>query len=492
MKYTTPGQHRSIDAFRQHVASIDAALGCDERLLGGAGPLGQPAFVHGRRIGNRWAIHPMEGWDGTHDGLPSELTLRRWRNFGRSGAKLIWGGEAFAVGAEGRANPRQLFHNPAADTARGLAALRDEIIAGHREQGESTDDLFIGLQLTHSGRFARPWIEHDNGVRCVSRAAPRIVHAHPLLDQRFGADAPGALLTDAELERIAEAFIAAGRLAWNVGFDFVDVKCCHGYLLHELLAAQTRGGRYGGSLDNRTRLITSIIDELHRACPGLHVGVRVSICDTIPHVADSQTRRGRAADWPSDTPYRYGFGVDAANPRQPSFDEPLAFLKLLYEHGVRLVNLSIGSPYYCPHVQRPAAYPPSDGYLPPEDPLACVALHLSAARRCKAAVPEMHLVGSGYSYLQEFLPYVAQHEVGGGHVDFVGIGRMALSYPELPLDVLRERPLQHKRICRTLSDCTSAPRAGLVSGCYPLDPDYRTAPSAAILHTIKRQAAGPP
>jgi hypothetical protein len=151
--------------------------------------------------------------------------------------------------------------------------------------------------------------------------------------------------------------------------------------------------------------------------------------------------------------------------------------------------VSAGSPYYCPHLQRPAVYPPSDGYLPPEDPLVAVQGQLSAVRTCKAAHPELGLVGTGYTYLQQYLPHVAQHEVGAGHVDFVGLGRMVLSYPELPADVLAGRELDRKRICRTLSDCTTAPRNGLPSGCYPLDPYYRQSEEAAVLRDVKRGSA---
>ncbi len=145
------------------------------------------------------------------------------------------------------------------------------------------------------------------------------------------------------------------------------------------------------------------------------------------------------------------------------------FLALLQELGIELVNLSAASPYYNPHVTRPAYFPPSDGYLPPEDPLVGVARQIHAAAQVKARFPDLLMVGSGYSYLQDWLPYVAQHTVGAGMIDFVGLGRMVLSYEEMPADVLAGRELQRKRVCRTFSDCTTAPRNGLVSGCYPLD-----------------------
>jgi NADPH2 dehydrogenase len=94
-------------------------------------------------------------------------------------------------------------------------------------------------------------------------------------------------------------------------------------------------------------------------------------------------------------------------------------------------------------------------------------------------------VGSGYSYLQEWLPNVGQAAVREGAVDFVGLGRMVLSYPEMPADVLAGRPLQKRQICRTFSDCTTAPRGGMVSGCYPLDEHYKQMPHHAELKEMK-------
>ena len=185
-------------------------------------------------------------------------------------------------------------------------------------------------------------------------------------------------------------------------------------------------------------------------------------------------------------PYQLGFGVNCDNPRQFDLAEPIELLKSLQQLGVTLVNISCGSPYYSPHIQRPAIFPPSDGYLPPEDPLVGVWRQIEVARQCKAALPDLPMVGTGYSYLQDFLPHVAQAVVREGWIDLVGIGRMALSYPKLPADTLSVGQLARKQICRTFSDCTTAPRAGLVSGCYPLDPYYKNLPDAEKLKQIKR------
>ncbi len=477
MDFRTPGQFKTVEEFRARWREVAPDLDCDVELEGGEGPLGQSLEVHGRSIGNRFCIHPMEGWDGQPNGLPSEDTLRRWRHFGLSGAKLIWGGEAVAVQADGRANPNQLFLNPEVDSAAGFRALRETLIEAHTAAGFGTDDLVVGLQLTHSGRWARP---------TAAGPAPRTAQRHPVLDRRLGIEDDGALLTDAELREIQANYVAAARAACEVGYDFVDVKCCHGYLLHELLGARSRDGDYGGSFENRTRFLRETIAAIRAEAPGLDIGVRVSIADVFPH-APGEDRRGEPLGWREHVPYAHGFGVDADDPRRTDLAEGLRFIALLEELDVRLVNLTLGSPYYNPHLQRPAAYPPCDGYQPPEDPLVQVAEHLRIARSCKQSFPEMLFVGTGYTYLQEWLPHVAQHEVRHGHVDSVGLGRMVLSYPDLPADVLAGRPMQRKKVCRTFSDCTTGPRNGLPSGCYPLDEHYRSREDAKTLKAIKER-----
>jgi 2,4-dienoyl-CoA reductase-like NADH-dependent reductase (Old Yellow Enzyme family) len=188
-------------------------------------------------------------------------------------------------------------------------------------------------------------------------------------------------------------------------------------------------------------------------------------------------------------PYRYGFGLDPMRPTEPDLAEPLMLLALCERLGVRLINISAGSPYYTPHLQRPARYPPSDGYAPPEDPLVGCARQIAAAGRCKKASPGLLMVGTGYSYLQEYLGHVAQAQVRLSHVDVVGIGRLAFAYPDYPHDLLFGGGVVRKRLCRTDSDCTTAMRNRLVSGCYPYDPFYRQRPEASALRRIKRGAS---
>ena len=283
-------------------------------------------------------------------------------------------------------------------------------------------------------------------------------------------------------------------MAGELGFEFVDVKHCHGYLGHEFLSAHTREGDYGGSFENRTRFLREVTEGIRAVAPGLEIGVRVSAFDVVPFRPDPNRKAagtmptGIPEAYRDDLPYRWGFGVNIENPEEYDLSEPARFLSLLQELDIRLVNISGGSPYYSPHVQRPALYPPSDGYQPPEDPLIGVARQMEVTRVLKQSFPDVILVGTGYSYLQEFLPLVAQAAVREGWVDSIGLGRMVLAYPELPLDVIAGRVLQQKRICRTFSDCTTAPRNGLPSGCYPLDQHYKQSQAGAQLKKIKAAA----
>ncbi len=470
---------KTVEAFRRHLATLPIPLACDDALLPpDQSPLTQPIEVYGRKLSNRFATHPMEGWDGTLDGKPTDLVRRRWTHFGISGAKLIWGGEAVAVRHDGRANPHQLCY--ARDNEKGLAELLSTLRSAHHKRFGTTDDLLVGLQLTHSGRYSRPDPDH--------LPRPRIAYRHPIMDATLGITDDRPIFTDGELEGLVQDYVAAARFAAGAGFDFVDVKSCHGYLLHELLSAHTRPGPYGGSLENRSRLFREIVRAIQRDAPGLHLGVRLSVFDFVPfrHPEPGEGTRGVPVDFRPLLPWRYGFGLNPDNPLEIDLTEPIAFLRMCRDLGVRLVNITAACPYYNPHLMRPAAFPPSDGYPPPEDPLTGCARLLDAAARLKRALPELTIVGTGYTYFQEYLPHVAQAQIRLGHVDFVGVGRMLLPYPELPADVLARRPLRRKRLCRTFSDCTTGPRNRMVSGCFPLDPFYKARPEAEKIAALRR------
>ena len=473
MSYRRVASFKTAADLRAYLAQSQIDLSFDDVLARGPNaPLARPYHLpNGFTIGNRFCVLPMEGWDGTTDGRPTDLTMRRWQHFGLSGAKLIWGCEAVAVRPDGRANPNQLMIND--QTLGDLIALREALVAAHPGR---TDDLLIGLQLTHSGRFARP---NDK-----KRLEPRILYHHPSLDRKFGLPPDHPLMADDDIARLVDDYVAAARLARRAGFAFVDIKHCHGYLGHEFLSAVDRPGRYGGSFENRTRFLREVVAGIRANVPGLDIGVRVSAFDFAPF-RPGPDRVGKPEPFEGDT-YRYAFGGDGTG-LGVDLTEPRAFLDLLAALDVHLVCITGGSPYYNPHIQRPAIFPPADGYLPPEDPLAGVARQIAVTAALKRHHPDLLMVGSAYSYLQEWLPNVAQHVVRTGLADFVGLGRMMLTYPDMCADVLAGRPLQHKRICRTFSDCTTAPRNGLVSGCYPLDEFYKARSEADQLAEIKRQ-----
>ena len=484
-RYTRVSSLNSPEKFRSHLQGLGLSLDFDDELEAGTdSPFAQSLEIGERTVGNRFCVLPMEGWDGTEDGKPSLLTRRRWENFGRSGAKLIWGGEAVAVRQDGRANPNQLLINRSNQHA--LQDLRRRLVTAHERSFGTSRDLLVGLQLTHSGRFSRP-ADKD-------RLEPRIVYHHPILDPRFDIPADYPCLTDSEIEGLIEDFIGAACRAWKIGFHFVDIKHCHGYLGHEFLNAKSRAGPYGGSFENRTRFLRNVVSGIQAAAPQLEIAVRLSAFDMVPFKDDTS---GRGVPREEDDTFVFGRIAprSAAVPDSDEFsgsalDEIIAVIRLLKSLSVRLICLSGGSPYYNPHIQRPALFPPSDGYQPPEDPLAGVARHIQLTRFVKKACPDLIVVGSGYSYLQEWLPYVGHRQLREKAVDFVGLGRMMLAYPQLPAHVLAGLPVNRKFICRTFSDCTTGPRQGLVSGCFPLDPFYRSHPQGQKLRRIKRRLKG--
>ena len=470
--------------FQKHVASLGIELPCDEKIeVGSASPLAQPIEqiqINGKKMGNRIAIQPMEGWDGTTTGGITDDMLRRWQRFGESGAKLIYGGEAMAIRADGRANPHQLIISEENKT--GIARLRETLITSHVERYGTADDLLIGFQLTHSGRFCRP-----NDERWESRIAYR----HPVLDKKFNVTSDSQILSDAEVGQLIEKYIEAAKIAWDVGADFVDIKHCHGYLLHEFLSAFTRPGKYGGSFENRTRILREIVQGIRSSGNKIEIGVRLSAFDFVPFKPDpTRAQPGKLGPGVPDEfplPYPFAFGANQNNPLEFQLEETFKFAGLCGELGIKLLNLSAGSPYYNPHIQRPAAYPPSDGYQPAHDPLIDVARQIEVTRQVKAKAPaNLILIGTGYSYLQEYLPHVAQAVVRNGWTDMVGLGRMVLSYPTILTDAISRGELTPKFICRTFSDCTTAPRNGLISGCYPLDQYYKDKPEFQKLKEIKR------
>jgi 2,4-dienoyl-CoA reductase-like NADH-dependent reductase (Old Yellow Enzyme family) len=427
-------------------------LGIDLRFSDDLSPLFRPVKVGARRVGNSLCIQPMEGCDGQRDGKPDELTYRRYRRFGAGGAKLIWG-EAAAVVEEGRATPRQLW--VCENNFPEFAQIVRECRAAHRESCGDDSDLLIGLQLTHSGRYSHP--------------QPLIACRDPLLDPRTK---NARFLDDEYLSQLVGHYVSAAKLAREAGFDFVDVKQCHRYLLNEMLSAKNRSGKYGGDSSNRTRLPRDIIRAIRSEVPDLIVTVRLGVFDGIPY-RNAADNIGEPCPWVP--PVQTAFGTCETDPLQPDLSEPLQWIAEMRSLGVELLNVSMGNPYASPHIIRPFEYPPPDGYESPEHPLIGVDRHFRLTAEIQQRFPDLPVVGSGYSYLQEFIPQAGAANIRDGRVTFVGIGRASLAQPDFARQLQEHGKLERVRVCRTFSYCTALMRSKhnelgqFATGCPPFD-----------------------
>ncbi|MEN6314508.1 MAG: flavin oxidoreductase/NADH oxidase [Clostridiaceae bacterium] len=386
--------------------------------------------VNGITIPNSLAVHPMEGCDGTADGRPDELTKRRYARFARGGAGLIWF-EAVAAVPEGRANPRQLWiHN---DNLSDFQNLSEDISKNAAEEfGKGYRPVRI-MQLTHSGRFSRP----------QGKPAPIIAYHNPYLDMAMKVAEDTPVITDSELEQLEEKFEAAAILAQKSGFDGVDIKCCHRYLNSELLAGFTRKGRYGETFEGRTRFLLNIVDRIRsRLGKSFIVTTRMNIYDGIP--------------------YPFGWGTDHADYRRYDPDEPKKLAAILHDKGVDIVNFTMGTPYYNPHVNRPYD---KGGYVPDEHPLTGVARLVNGIGEVQQAVPGMVVVGTGFSWMRQFAPYLAAGTLEKGLAGMIGFGREAFAYPDFAKDILFRSAMEKGKCCIACGKCTEIMRAGGTPGC---------------------------
>ena len=452
-KYKTP----------RDVVADAAELGHELTVLDDVSALFRPARIGPHEAGNRLCVQPMEGCDGTCDGRPDELTYRRYQRFGAGGAKIIWG-EATAVSDDGRMNPRQLWIHDG--TASALEDMLRQCRRAHIEACGSDRGLVVGLQLTHSGRFS---------YRRAQIATHDPVLDPLTVDKATGRrlDASHPLLTDDDLRRIADEYLVAARLAQQIGVDFIDIKQCHRYLLSELLAAKNRPGDYGGPLENRTRLVREIVTRIRDELPGLTIATRMNVYDGIPYRGEGEEFVGRPC--PHDLPLTAAFGTDPHDHLKEDLAEPIQVARWLRDWGVSLINVTAGNPYANPHVVRPAEFAPVDGYNAPEHPLLGVLRHFRLARHIQAAVPDVPVVGSGYSWLQDFAPHAGAAHVAAGDVAVVGLGRATLSQPDFARQLQEHGRLDRKRVCRTFSYCTNLmrtkdhPLGQYATGCPPFD-----------------------
>ncbi len=463
---------KTLDELRAEVERLGLAeiLKFDENLEF----VFKPIEISGLKIGNRFAIHPMEGCDGTLDGRPDELTFRRWRRFGAGGVKLIWG-EATAVVEEGRANPRQLLLNE--KNLKFFAELVKTTREEHKKIWGDDSDLVIGIQLTHSGRWSykKPMIAFHNPV------VDKLTFVDK--DKKITIDDSYPVVSDKYLEKLEDKFVECAKLAYEAGFQFIDIKQCHTYLLNELLAGKTRGGKYGGDFQNRTRFIRNVISKIKSELGDkILLASRINVFDCIPFVK-GEDGIGRPVEYP--VPYLFGFGVNENDPLKPDLTEPIKLVELLSSLGVKMINISMGSPYYNPHIGRPFETPPFDGYIQPEHPLIGVARHFKLTAEIKKAIDsfnksegEILVVGTGYSYLREYFIYAGEANLKENKVSIVGVGRGALAYPDFISDLKKYSKLNPSKVCITISHCTNLMRSKhnelgqFPTGCVPRDRVY--------------------
>jgi 2,4-dienoyl-CoA reductase (NADPH2) len=409
--------------------------------------LAEPVNAGSLLIPNSLAVHPMEGADGDSIGRPGPLSFRRYKRFASGGAGLIWT-EAIAVVSEGRANPRQLWINE--ESKDTFAEMIRQMRQAARESIGANHKLVIVAQLTHSGRYSKP-----DGI-----ARPLISQRDPYRDSLIPEEKPSigrqnritdeSIVTDEYLDNLQNAYVQAAQMAFEVGFDAVDIKSCHGYLINELLASRNRAGKYGGSFDNRTRFLLEVIDKIHaRLGQDKPVCLRLGFYDAIP--------------------YPYGWGVDEKDYTKPDLTEPIKLVRLLSQRNISLINFTIANPYYNPHIGRPFNQPIKGAYQEPEHPLKGVERLINIAARIQTEFPEIALVGTGYSWLRELIGNVGAASKKLGKIKIVGAGRMALAHPDFARDLLLKGTLDKNKVCIGCSACTQLMRDAQPTGCVIRD-----------------------
>ncbi len=418
----------------EEVMNESKELGLDLHFSENVKVLGRKVKINDRILPNSLAIHPMEGADGEPDGSPGELTKRRYDRFSQGGAGLLWF-EAVAVTPEGKANPRQLAIND--NNWGNFKELFEDMMSNARKtNGDDFEPLCI-MQLTHSGRFSKP----------EGKFAPILGCHDPYLDEKYGIDENYPIIQDDELVALEDKYVKAAVLAQKAGFHGVDVKCCHRYLASELLSGFTRKGKYGETFEGRTRFLLNIIDKIReRLGDDFIITTRLNVYDAIA--------------------YPYGWGVDKEDYNKYDLSEPIKLIKILYQKGVRMINISMGTPYYNPHVNRPFD---QGEYIPSEHPLEGIARMTAGIAEIQKAVPEMAVVGTGYSWLRQFSPYLAAGSIENGYATIVGYGRESFAYPDFASDIIKQGELERRRCCIACGKCTEIMRAGGTTGCVIKD-----------------------
>jgi len=397
-------------------------------------PLFEETTLGSRKIGNRLSIQPMEGYDANPDGSPSDLTFRRYKRFAKGGSALIWF-EATSVVPDGRSNPHQLWlHEQSVD---GFRRLVEEVRQEAFQSFGTDHDIFCVLQLNHSGRYSRP-----RGM-----LQPYVALLNPFLDEK---KETLHIFSDKELDRLQENFVDAARLAYQAGFDAVDIKACHGYVINELLAAFDRqNSKYGGFFNNRVRFLIDVVKKIRQEVLQIGVAVRMNAYDGIP--------------------FPYGFGSSKEESEKIDLTEPKYVVSRLINEGCSLLNITVGIPHLFPHLGRPFDRPLPGVPIPPEHPLEGISRLISITADLQKEFPEIPMVGTGYSWLRQFFPNVGASVIRNNEASFIGMGRMAFAYPEAPKDLMDTGILDPKKVCISCSRCTEMMRMGGSTGCVMKD-----------------------
>lgn len=401
--------------------------------------LAKPIKLGNKIIPNRLAIQPLEGFDGTSEGAPSDLVFRRYDRYARGGAGLIWY-ESITVSDNGRCNPLQMVIKES--TIKEIKRLVDKSNQAAKESMGENHRPYNVLQLTHSGR---------RSVDSNWNSTPLAVVKNPYIDHHNSIDGSSGKLTiatDEKIEEIIQEFINGAVLAAEAGFDSVDIKICHEYILRELLAAFNRPGKYGGSFENRTRAIFEIIDGIHKKLGNaIDICVRLNAYDCIP--------------------YPHGWGmVKEEGVMKPDLTEPIELCKMLVKKGIRLINISTMMPRYQPYGR---------GYLAELEgseinPYAGTYELLKATKEIKEAVPEGIFVATGLTWMEQFGANVAAGGIKENWFDIGGFGRQGFAYPDFAKDVLQNGGMKRNKCCITCDKCYDLIQKGHVtSGCVIRD-----------------------